>query len=781
MEKVQAIPPKDASGSKPATLIDVVGDEDKTDAKGAAKGAEIPRKNLPKKLVPLKETKLGSMRNMRGLRRHASLLKKKKKPRRAPKPKDAIEEIVTYLIFMGFFTLATLRDLNDTDIYYFGHQLKSQLAKMEFNAEHSPSFGKTFEDLATVEEFYQWMQGPFLASVFSPHTFDGDDDWTGRGGEPQGYTLGHGKILGAVKISQVRAEAVPCNDRVPTVLSDNYNWTCYGDEDGEVTSVVESREPYGNYSEWRKLPDGTAVVNQTIGPFLFEGRTTMDGSPLVLDSNIDEERSQYLSSFTTDKTTRTTYPIPAYSLMMKPSMGEERAKQIIDNIVLSKYIDMHTKAVFVDLTVYNPMVDRICYIRMVGEMTKAGGVMPTYEFMVMRLWDMHTTTDYFYLGIESVIALFYLFYAYVAYKTMMREGGRYWYSFLNVCQLMNIVFFVSQRSMRLYISFYLLPPEVPVDSWDFIELLPAVRWKSNAVAVQAVNTFLNWFKLIHILSYSPTFRLMVDTLGKAAEGVGGFAVVFCIIYFGFCQAHCVLFHGRLSSFRTITETCYTLLRSLLGDFDFLSLQQGHVWLGPMLFIIFIALAVFVVLNMLIAIISDAYSDVQAEDLKRKEAGEEINLLAEIKEYLFERTKSMPVVGKCVVRMVALNEKRKQIGEVTEEVVVGEGNVNQVTKGGVEVEDKGPSQSQAVLMEWYETLQQNEGEFASLQSEMKGVKQDVHNLKNEFKDGLDRFLLVLKEVVESSQPPGRAKAAGNQQEDLAGQEQWQGGNDWERGY
>ena len=233
LEKIPAKNPE----SQPAKLTEVTSDDEKDppSKKQAGFAAQIAEAEgrLKKKPVKLK-------RGKSGIGFGKSFRRKKKKKRREPKPKDAIAEIVTYLAFMCFFTLSTLRGLNDTDFYYFGHQLKSLLAQMEFNAVHSPSFGKNFEDLATVEEFYQWMQGPLLWSVFSPHTFDGDYDWTGRGG-PEGYTLGHGKILGAVRISQVRSIATNCNDRVPTVLSRNFNWTCYGDDDGNLSPAVESR------------------------------------------------------------------------------------------------------------------------------------------------------------------------------------------------------------------------------------------------------------------------------------------------------------------------------------------------------------------------------------------------------------------------------------------------------------------------------------------------------------------------------------------------------------
>ena len=65
---------------------------------------------------------------------------------------------------------------------------------------------------------------------------------------------------------------------------------------------------------------------------------------------------------------------------------------------------------------------------------------------------------------------------------------------------------------------------------------------------------------------------MADTLRRSAAGVGGFGVIFAIIFFGFAQAHAMVFGPHLEGFRTITASSFTLLRSLLGDFDFVALR-----------------------------------------------------------------------------------------------------------------------------------------------------------------------------------------------------------------
>ena len=57
---------------------------------------------------------------------------------------------------------------------------------------------------------------------------------------------------------------------------------------------------------------------------------------------------------------------------------------------------------------------------------------------------------------------------------------------------------------------------------------------------------------------------------------------------------------------------YTLMRAMLGDFDFSSFQRAHPSLGPFFFIFYIFIVFFILLNMFLAIINDTYSEVKAE-------------------------------------------------------------------------------------------------------------------------------------------------------------------------
>jgi hypothetical protein len=111
---------------------------------------------------------------------------------------------------------------------------------------------------------------------------------------------------------------------------------------------------------------------------------------------------------------------------------------------------------------------------------------------------------------------------------------------------------------------------------------------------------------VNFLSLIPQFAVVTGTLSRAAGAIGAFLVIFLMIAFAFGTAFHMTFGSRLHNYRNLTSTFYTLLQALLGDFNFEELTTEDKLFGPFLFIAFISVAVFVILNVVIAIIGNAY-------------------------------------------------------------------------------------------------------------------------------------------------------------------------------
>ena len=54
-----------------------------------------------------------------------------------------------------------------------------------------------------------------------------------------------------------------------------------------------------------------------------------------------------------------------------------------------------------------------------------------------------------------------------------------------------------------------------------------------------MNAFLSWFKLVRFASYLKRFALVTETLYMSVGAVGGFAVIFLVVFYGCtCMSTC---------------------------------------------------------------------------------------------------------------------------------------------------------------------------------------------------------------------------------------------------
>eukprot|EP00937_MAST-01D_sp_MAST-1D-sp2_P002744 g2744.t1 len=585
--------------------------------------------------------------------------------------KKAVKELVLYMLFMIFFTVTTTRYVGTETgnaVYQFGNGLRDQLTGVEVHSSHSPSFGKTFFDVATAQELYHWMMNPLSAVLFSQNTFDGEWDTSNATGpvagglEPPGHVLGNAKIIGAVRVGQLRSKTIDCGKKQVPAELESLKFTCYGDltfscpgeflAHGNEFCDNESVEPFGgNFTVGGVEYDG----------FVFDGRKLPpaptgpgSGDGRMPDRTVQDERARWFSRFSTDHWHY--YASPAFSIFIDPTQfegpsdvtingatGFPPGAQIFEQLLQAQYIDLQTRAVVVDLTVYQPDVDHVASVRMLADIRYSGAIHTEFDMEVVRLFTGHASDDNAFLVLEWIVRLFYFYYFMDEMRELWHDGARkYFSSFMNVLQLTNVALFVAHLGFDIEASVLVksVLHHADVDPRQFYDFRPAVKAKRLSVVIQATNTFLNWMKLLGYLSISPTFGLLTDTLTRALPATTGFIACFFLMIFGFAQAHSMIFGPVVEGYSTLGLSMFSLTLALMGDFDFAQLRRADKWMGPFFFVIFVLLATIVLLNMLVAIITDAYA-IASEEKKKQPA---VNLFKDVSFAVLELVESVPVLG-----------------------------------------------------------------------------------------------------------------------------------------
>lgn len=71
--------------------------------------------------------------------------------------------------------------------------------------------------------------------------------------------------------------------------------------------------------------------------------------------------------------------------------------------------------------------------------------------------------------------------------------------------------------------------------------------------------------------------------------------MFFIVFIAYAQLGYILFGTENSDFRTYADSVLTLLRTVLGDFDYLAIERANRILGPIYFVTYIFFVFFVLL------------------------------------------------------------------------------------------------------------------------------------------------------------------------------------------
>lgn len=111
--------------------------------------------------------------------------------------------------------------------------------------------------------------------------------------------------------------------------------------------------------------------------------------------------------------------------------------------------------------------------------------------------------------------------------------------------------------------------------------------------------------------------MLAATLKNSAREMSAFSFVFIIVLFAFVAFGHFLFGSNVAGFRGVLQGFETLLTFSLGSFEFHAITSRYRVFGPIYFFVFFLFVTFVLMNMFVTILNEAFSKVQS-DVKRQQ-------------------------------------------------------------------------------------------------------------------------------------------------------------------
>eukprot|EP00484_Ammonia_sp_Unknown_P018940 CAMPEP_0197025922 /NCGR_PEP_ID=MMETSP1384-20130603/6121_1 /TAXON_ID=29189 /ORGANISM="Ammonia sp." /LENGTH=743 /DNA_ID=CAMNT_0042454511 /DNA_START=22 /DNA_END=2253 /DNA_ORIENTATION=- len=417
---------------------------------------------------------------------------------------------------------------------------------------------KNFGDCSTIEDIYRFMTDIAIPFLLHP---DANGDY---------YVQSQQALLGGIRIKQIRMNEVECSKR-PKKFS-----PCY--------------DP-GDYYK------GTVNFTHT------NGSTT---SFTYIDSSILEDQSwrgKYGS-----------YPGGGYvvTLPLDPQVALDKISYLRD----ISFFDGATRFVALDFNTYNPSTSLHTTVRLAWEMP-TGGVFPNDEVKTWK-FDRYSGGDGAALAALYVMFLIWVIgMTFMEFQSCYKKGclkkgkGSHWNSKWKGLDAINlvifyisIILFIANETYRSNLNLYNTN-----EYFSFRKLQYGFTMESYSMAI---NGALLWIKLFKYLAINKRLRFLFTMLGRSSTDILMFVIVLGVFVIAFGTAGFLTFNSDVDDFRSYVFSMSNMVRFTIVDMDYPSLTlSARLW-GSAFYFFWSLLMLLILANVFIAILTEAYSQVQME-------------------------------------------------------------------------------------------------------------------------------------------------------------------------
>jgi hypothetical protein len=551
----------------------------------------------------------------------------------------------------------------------------------------SASLPTSFTAIRDQAQMWAFLQGPFADVVYGAVDDSSDNTSTTSSGAGNVISSSN-RLLGGVRLRALRVKAGSCPSLSQIPEYETVVPFCYG----KFASSVEEKQGYGlilnsadivasiSYATARLFftdletsgvtkvythlqtcySDCERICGERFGvdKFRYSSQCTAQcavqctciyeepaGIKLCTDPNPNGEGGAIPSAvhaynWSSDAVTQaqtvrgyTDVSFPGSGYVVDLGLDGTLAREKLAKLKVDRYLDLPTRALVVDFTVYNAYLQLFNIVEIVVEFPASGGAFVQLSDAVLRLFRYSSASTE-----RIVLEGFVVFYVVIQWwrmlKAMYRERvkGFLTASPWNTLTALHLVVFAATIAVRLYtidLAYGTMSGKASkVLTSATLEEIPNFQGLATVLyaesVIESINAALVWLKLLQYTTVSKRMSLLLRMLGRAARDLAWFFVCFLVCICAFAQIGLLLFGLDVRGFSSLGLAIVTLLQAVAGELDYAGMTDSHRVAGPVFYILYYLLLLLILVNVFLAILNDAYMQTITE---QEEEDEELETAA----------------------------------------------------------------------------------------------------------------------------------------------------------
>uniref|UniRef100_A0A1I8GMZ4 PLAT domain-containing protein n=2 Tax=Macrostomum lignano TaxID=282301 RepID=A0A1I8GMZ4_9PLAT len=494
---------------------------------------------------------------------------------------DILREISFYMLFYFLLLFVTFA-FRDPNAYVLKEQMERLLLP-----DLGMTSGEGIPGISTEEEFWNWMQTKFMPGIRAGPWYNNDPPLLQRGftGDRVARLVGYA-IMRQKRVRMDTCSVLPSVRYLVGHCVESYSFSA--EEKSDFSPKWQAYDPNKTSSkpqyEAFKFTSGSALKN--MGPYMAR---------------------QY------------TYASGGYVFQFRGSLSAMQAN--INELKTLQWLDRQTRAVFIDLAFYNPNVNLFGIGTIVFELSGTGGMVGIYRFQAANLLSfLGSGLKSFEIACQVLFCLMLLGMIIKELRNIYKQRKAYFWSIWNLAEL--FILFGSVLSIAAY-AYVIYETSKLTEEFSkyggnvYLNFQYVAFWNEYLTYFTAFIVFVSTLKFIRLLRFNKRMGMMGDVVRIAAKDIRQFFIMFFIMFCAFVQTFHLIFLQRLYGYSTFLYTMEQLMQIALGKFKFLELYESEPILGPLIFAMYAIFVIFILLNMFVSILNEAFAKVK-DDVEKQE-------------------------------------------------------------------------------------------------------------------------------------------------------------------
>ena len=161
---------------------------------------------------------------------------------------------------------------------------------------------------------------------------------------------------------------------------------------------------------------------------------------------------------------------------------------------------------------------------------------------------------------------------------------------------------------------------------SYINLSSLTGWSTTLSILLASCTFIATIKLIRLLRFDRKLSYLTSAIRNSCKNLISFTVILLVLFVAYSQLMFIIYNERTLGYATFLKAMENNFLIILGKFNLTPIVESNFSLGAIIFATYNILIVFVMVNVLIAIVSESFSHARIEAKSIKEISLATHLL-----------------------------------------------------------------------------------------------------------------------------------------------------------